>query len=144
MTQWRGRWYVTGLDVDRQAERVFRLGRIEGKVSASGRPAAYDIPDGHVPRVLVEASEPAVVDQPPAVLRIRRGAGNTLRRRARTVGEVDDEWSLIDLDYRRHRSPWPTRWPASAPTSSSRRLDAVRDAVVAAARAARDRRRHRR
>jgi len=100
MTQWRGRWYVTGFDLDRGAERVFRLSRMEGAVTPVGRPGSYELPDGHVPRVLVEASEPAIVDQPPAVLRIRRGAGNTLRRRARTVGEVDDDWSVIDLDYR--------------------------------------------
>ena len=30
---------------------------------------------------------------------LRRGAGHTLRRRARTVGEVDDTWDLVDLDY---------------------------------------------
>ena len=40
------------------------------------------------------------IDQPPAILRVRRGAANLLRRRARTIGEVDDEWSLLDVDYR--------------------------------------------
>jgi proteasome accessory factor B len=33
------------------------------------------------------------------VLRVRRGAGHSLRRRARTVGEVDDTWDLVDLDH---------------------------------------------
>lgn len=99
LTQASGRWYVTGHDVDRGAERVFRLSRIDGPVTALGGPAAYEIPPGHHPRVVARAAESAVVDQPPAILRVRVGAGNTLRRRARTVGEVDDAWSLIDIDY---------------------------------------------
>jgi len=33
------------------------------------------------------------------VLRVRHGAGHSLRRRARTVGEVDGTWDLADLDY---------------------------------------------
>ena len=33
------------------------------------------------------------------MLRVRRGSGHSLRRRARTVGEVDDAWDLVDLDY---------------------------------------------
>lgn len=138
MTQWRGRWYVTGLDVDRQAERVFRLGRIEGKVTTAARAAAYDIPAGHVPRVLVEASEPAVVDQPPAILRIRRGAGNTLRRRARTVGEVDDDWSQIDLDYRDAES-LAQEVAGFGPDVIVEAPDAVRDAVIRLLAAARGR-----
>ena len=33
---WRGRWYVVGQDTDRQAERVFRLSRIDGAVFLLG------------------------------------------------------------------------------------------------------------
>ena len=33
------------------------------------------------------------------MVRVRRGAGHSLRRHARTVGEVDDGWDLVDLDY---------------------------------------------
>jgi len=38
-------------------------------------------------------------DPQPAVLRVRVGAGNSLRRRARTIGDVDDDWSLVDVDF---------------------------------------------
>lgn len=100
LTQWRGRWYVTGWDTARDAERVFRLGRIAGPVTAHGKAGAYAVPADHVPRVLVRSSEPEIVDQPPAILRVRAGVGNTLRRRARSIGEIDDTWSLIDIDYR--------------------------------------------
>ena len=58
------------------------------------------MPADHEPRVLVRSTEPEVVDQPPAILRVRVGAGNTLRRRARSIGDIDDQWSLVDIDYR--------------------------------------------
>ncbi len=38
-------------------------------------------------------------DLQPSVLRVRSGAGHTLRRRARTIGEIDDNWSLLDVDF---------------------------------------------
>jgi len=96
---WRGRWYCTGHDVDRDAERVFRLSRIEGPVRSTGRPGGYVVPAEHDPRALIQVFDPAPGTPQPAVLRVRVGAGNTLRRRARTVGDVDDLWSLVDLDY---------------------------------------------
>jgi proteasome accessory factor B len=45
----RGRWYLTGHDLDRDAARSFRLDRIEGTVSTS-EPNAFDPPD-EVPAV---------------------------------------------------------------------------------------------
>lgn len=98
----RGHWYVTGFDVDRGAERVFRLSRIEGRVAAVGPVGAYEIPAEHDARATVERAARGATpapDVPPAVLRVRAGSGHTLRRRARTVGEIDDSWSLIDVDY---------------------------------------------
>jgi proteasome accessory factor B len=41
---WRGRWYVVGYDLDRRAERCFRLSRIVGQVRRTGRPGAYAPP----------------------------------------------------------------------------------------------------
>ncbi|BCJ69801.1 helix-turn-helix transcriptional regulator [Polymorphospora rubra] len=43
---WRGRWYVVGHDVDRDATRCFRLSRIVGAVKATGRPGAFTPPTG--------------------------------------------------------------------------------------------------
>lgn len=107
-------------------------------MTISARAAAYDIPSGHVPRILVQASEPAVIDQPPAILRIRRGAGNTLRRRARTVGEVDDDWSQIDLDYRDPEG-LAQEIAGFGPDVVVEAPDAVRDAVIRLLAAARGR-----
>ena len=140
MAMWRGRWYVTGWDVDRGAERVFRLIRVAGPVALRGGPAAYEIPADHVPRVLVGASEPGFVDQPPAILRIRAGAGNTLRRRARNVGEIDEEWSLVDVDYRDVES-LSQEVAGFGPDVLVEAPERVRDAVVARLSAAGDRHR---
>ena len=43
---WRGRWYVVGHDLDRQAARCFRLSRIVGEVRRTGRKSAYQVPEG--------------------------------------------------------------------------------------------------
>jgi proteasome accessory factor B len=99
LVSWRGRWYLNGFDTDRGAPRVFRLSRVAGPVRTRGRPGSFEVPEDHEPRPMVERSaRPAAVPSP-AVLRVRAGAGHTLRRRARTVGEVDDTWSLLDLDH---------------------------------------------
>ncbi len=99
LISWHGRWYLTAFDVDRDASRVFRLSRITGPVRTVGRPGAFEVPEDHEPQVMVERSTRPSIAPSPAVLRVRQGSGRTLRLRARTVGEVDDTWSLLDLDY---------------------------------------------
>lgn len=94
----KGRWYVTGFDTDREAPRVFRLSRIEGKVKKVGAAGSYEVPADHQPNVMIASSE-RVPDWAPAILRIRVDRGHTLVRRARTVGMVNDEWQLIDIEY---------------------------------------------
>ncbi|HET7761923.1 MAG TPA: WYL domain-containing protein [Phycicoccus sp.] len=100
LVSWRGRWYLNGFDTDREAARVFRLSRIAGQVRSTGSPGSFEVPEDHEPRLMVERSDPPTTTPSPAVVRVRTGAGHRLRRRARTVGEVDDTWSLLDLDYR--------------------------------------------
>lgn len=98
IASWHGRWYLTGFDTDRNAERVFRLGRIEGTVATEGKPASYEVPVDHQPRAMI--STMAVERDPqPAALRVRGGAGHSLRRRATTAREADGIWSLIGLDF---------------------------------------------
>jgi len=98
IASWHGHWYLTGFDRDRKAPRVFRLGRIEGEVVTEGKPASYDVPPGHQPKAMI--STVAVERDPqPAVLLVRTGSGHSLRRRARTVGDVDDTWSQVDVDF---------------------------------------------
>lgn len=98
VTNWHGRWYVAGHDLDREAPRVFRLGRIDGPVRASGPAAAYEVPADHDALVMIRGSEVEREPQP-AVLHVRVGSGHALRRRARTSGDIDDDWSQLDIDY---------------------------------------------
>ncbi len=42
---WRGRWYVVGHDLEREATRCFRLSRVVGAVRITGRPGAYTPPE---------------------------------------------------------------------------------------------------
>ena len=52
---WRGRWYVVGFDLDRAAERCFRLSRIVSTVKTVGQPGAYDPPEESGPDQLRRA-----------------------------------------------------------------------------------------
>ena len=98
IASWHGRWYLTAFDTDRSAPRVFRLGRIDGEVTFEGEPASYEVPAGHEPRAMI--SNMAVEHDPqPAVLRVRAGAGHSLRRRARAAEDAEGTWSRLDIDF---------------------------------------------
>ncbi len=92
LTNWHGRWYVTGHDVDRAAPRVFRLDRIRSKVSGNRAGGTYEVPGDHDPRAMITA---AYDGEPPSGLsvrlRLRPGAAYSLRRRAASVTEGDRE-----------------------------------------------------
>jgi proteasome accessory factor B len=98
IASWHGRWYLSGFDTDRAAPRVFRLGRIEGEVTQGGKPASYEVPEGHQPKAMI--STLAVErDLQPTALRVRVGAGHSLRRRATRIAEIDDIWSLVEIEF---------------------------------------------
>ncbi|GAB2978026.1 helix-turn-helix transcriptional regulator [Nocardioides montaniterrae] len=98
-----GRWYLVALDLDRQAERVFRLDRFRGKVRTVGPIGAYAVPaDTDLRAVIARLAPRPAYDE--AVVLARTGAGHTFRRRAATI-EQDvpgpDEasgWDRIVLD----------------------------------------------
>lgn len=98
VTNWHGRWYLTGFDLDREAPRVFRLGRVDGPVRLVGKPDAYEIPSDHEPLRMIAGSE-REREPHPAIVRVRTGAGHALRHRARSVAEVDDTWTQLDIDF---------------------------------------------
>ncbi|MBA3489377.1 MAG: WYL domain-containing protein [Longispora sp.] len=97
---WRGRWYVVGHDLDRDATRSFRLSRITGGVRLTGEPGAFTPPAGvdligHVARL---ATNP-VGGEGRATVRLASGRADGIRRRAlRIEGDVatltysDPEW----------------------------------------------------
>ena len=73
MVNRHGRWYVAGLDTDREQTRVFRLSRIDGPVTFRGPAGAVIVPEGADVRELVREWD-TVPAQRTAVLQVRRGA----------------------------------------------------------------------
>jgi proteasome accessory factor B len=98
VASWHGRWYLTGHDRDRQADRVFRLSRITGEVVTDGKRAAYDVPEGHDARAMLRSLVP---DRPQskAVVLARGGAGQALRRRALEQSDLDPGWTRLVVPY---------------------------------------------
>ena len=95
----RGRWYVVGHDLDRDAPRAFRLDRITGAVSTTGPVGAFEIPaDVDISSLVSDGS--ATGAPKPAVARVRVGAGHSLRRRATSVVALGDGWERLELTTR--------------------------------------------
>jgi proteasome accessory factor B len=84
VTSWHGRWYLTGFDRDRQAPRVFRLTRVASGVRRIGEAGEYAVPKDHDPRLMVGDQSVERLGRT-AKLLVRRGGGQTLRRRAISV-----------------------------------------------------------
>ena len=101
VVSFRGRWYVVGHDTDRGAPRLFRLSRIQGDVRTSGKPGAFEVPEGTDIRGLTESLAPENPDKT-AVLRVRRGAALGLRHHATPVaGATRDGWDRVEVRYGR-------------------------------------------
>ncbi len=100
VVSWRGRWYVVGHDVDRDAPRVFRMSRIAGVVKVTGEPGSVVPPPGVDLRGAVARTS---VDEPRTTARVslRPGAGWELRRAATATGPDPDRegWTLVDVGF---------------------------------------------
>ncbi|AYY15471.1 WYL domain-containing protein [Actinobacteria bacterium YIM 96077] len=98
---WHGRWYVLGFDVDRDDSRMFRLSRIVGDVEPAGPPGSYEMPPSdEVRAAAIGFSPPEPHDLPTATIRVRRGAGHTLRRHAVHVTPDDEPgWDVVTVTY---------------------------------------------
>ena len=99
---WHGRWYMAGFDTDRQEPRIFRLTRVHGDVGLAGAAGSYDIPEGTDLKALAKNLYPAPV-LGAAVVRVRRGRGQSLRKMAEAVIAIDDDFDELRVDY---ASPW--------------------------------------
>ncbi len=103
VVRYSGRWYAVGFDVDRQAERVFRLSRIVGAASTTGEPGAYDVPAGTDIREMARRLAPAPEREQISLL-ARAGTGHGLRRDATSVEEGaagpddDTRWDRLTLE----------------------------------------------
>ena len=103
LASWHGRWYLTGFDLDRTAPRVFRLSRIDGAVSVVRKAAAYTVPADHRAQEMIRT---AVGEQEPgtAVVRVREGRGQSLRRRGTAVDTgtgtgTEGEWTTLEVPF---------------------------------------------
>ncbi|THV26141.1 helix-turn-helix transcriptional regulator [Glycomyces paridis] len=95
---WRGRWYVAGLDLDRGAQRCFRLSRIPGKVRLTGPEGAYTIPEGVDVLAFASASEtPQIPSRARIVVRPKRAWG--VRRRVDQIGPRTPEGDEARFSY---------------------------------------------
>ncbi|MFI5428481.1 helix-turn-helix transcriptional regulator [Aeromicrobium sp. UC242_57] len=98
---WRDRWYVGGFDLDRNERRLFRLSRVIGEVETSGQPGSYEIPDGIDMKEFARALFPPAPAEA-AVLHVRAGRGQSLRRMAESVTPLGNGLDEIRLRYSSH------------------------------------------
>lgn len=119
VVSYRGRWYVVGHDVDRDAPRMFRLSRVQGAVRSASRPQSYEIPPGTDLRELTQMLAPRRPDRTAVVL-VRQGAGHGLRRHATTAedGAGQQGWDRLEVGF------------ASAETLADELLEYGADVVV--------------
>jgi proteasome accessory factor B len=81
---WHGRWYLVGHDLDRGAERVFRLSRVVGMPKASGPAGAFE-PPADLDLAVVVAGQVGGTEHV-VVVRARPGTAIGLRRHATPLG----------------------------------------------------------
>ncbi len=98
IVSWHGHWYVVGHDVDRDAPRMFRVSRIQGEAQPTGPPGSFEPPADLDLRAQAEALAPPRPHST-ATVRLRRGAGDALRRRSRSVRQLEDGWTEIEVPY---------------------------------------------
>jgi proteasome accessory factor B len=96
---WHGRWYLVGHDRDRDDTRVFRLSRIEGTPTATGRTGVVSRPEG-VDLAELVASYDAGAPTQTARVRVRTGRGHGLRRIATATSTGEGGWDVLDVPLR--------------------------------------------
>jgi proteasome accessory factor B len=89
LTSYKGRWYVIGRDVDRQASRMFKLSRMTELPRRVSRAGAYEVPADLDLRSLARSLAPRERTET-ALLAIRAGKAPALARRGEpAVSDLD-------------------------------------------------------
>ncbi len=97
LTSWRGRWYLTGHDHDRDAPRVFRLSRVVSEVIDAGE-VTVPRPEGYDARQAVADLAGPGTTSGEATVRVRTEAGHSLRRRAQATAG-DSGWDVLTVPF---------------------------------------------
>ncbi|MFC4694518.1 MULTISPECIES: helix-turn-helix transcriptional regulator [Geodermatophilus] len=126
---WHGRWYLVGLDLDRQAPRVFRLSRVVGTPRATGPENAFEPPPDLDLAGIVAGQFGGRGEEQLVVVRARPGTAVGLRRWATPLGAGPDGEDRLQL---RTTEPWrlADQLAAYGPDVVVESPAAVRDAVV--------------
>lgn len=130
VVSWRGRWYLVGHDLDREAQRVFRLSRIVGDVAAVGDAGVVTPPEGLDLRSMVADM---AVEEPRETARVslRPGAGWQLRREA--TATTDDPrregWTIVEVGFS-DPERFADRLAGYGPDAVVLSPDSARDAVI--------------
>ncbi len=104
VVSYSGRWYVVGRDVDRGAERMFRLSRVRGSVRRVGRAGAYSVPADTSLRELTNRLAPGPRNEKGTIL-ARTGSCLGLRRYARLLDEGvtgpdgTNNWDRLEVSF---------------------------------------------
>jgi proteasome accessory factor B len=101
VVSYRGRWYAVGHDTDRDGPRVFRLSRVQGQVVTDGPVGSFEVPAGTDLRSVTQTLAPRPPDRTAVVL-VREGAGQGLRRHAEPAGDQTGApagWERIEVRY---------------------------------------------
>lgn len=97
-----GHWYLIGFDLDRQAQRVFRLSRIEGVTDLGGR-SRFERPAGFS---VAEVLDSMVLPEPQSsTLLVQAGRAQSLRDRAQALPAEKTQpspegWELLNVPFR--------------------------------------------
>jgi proteasome accessory factor B len=93
-----GHWYLLGNDLDRKAQRIFRLDRIAGAAKTQGRSGSYLIPAD----LDVEAAFSSQQPLNSAILLLRDGRALNLRTRIKEISDTADGsgWQKGEITFR--------------------------------------------
>lgn len=98
VVSWHGHWYVAGHDLDRDDVRVFRLDRIRGEATCVGEPGTVRVPEGTDVKKIV-AFEAHDTPRRTALLRVRTGAAQGVRRAALRSEPAADGWDTVEVGF---------------------------------------------
>jgi proteasome accessory factor B len=94
---WRGRWYLVGHDLDRDASRVFRLSRVVGDPVVEGKPGSVTVPEGIDLIAMVSTMDAPQGEPSLARVKVRHDRAMGLRRLTIDVADEGDGWDVVTV-----------------------------------------------